>query len=118
MKSTPESNNATKSAIVYIDYAPKSNPDKPFALYEKQAGMLNFFDGYTLVDRFKTLDAAEECGVSRAQNVQYKGIYEDGKKKGMTGWYSNGKIPTPTYKEYKSQNDEEIEVIRMPRNRK
>lgn len=66
------------------------------------------------VGKFKTLDEAEEFSLSRAENVKYKGIFEDGKRKGMMDFTPAKKvdpyfkkIAQEKYKDYDPEKSKE-----------
>lgn len=62
-----------------IEIYPQKKELEKFHVFQKDS----FLDNWREVGRFKTIDEAEEYALSRGESVNYRGIYEDGKKKGM-----------------------------------
>lgn len=95
-----------KHVKVYYEYDPSRK--YPYRLFERES----FLDSWSEVGNFKTLDAAQEAGLSRAITVTDMGLFERGHRKGMMSWWEEPK-PQPKHIPQLSANfeySEEVEV--------
>jgi len=86
---TPEDLKINKKEFIKVYYEYDQSRKSPFRLFER-AG---FFDGWSVVDDYKTLEEAQESGRSRAVIVVDMGLFERGHRKGMMSWWDEAKQP-------------------------
>lgn len=72
----------TDSTYTKVEYVVNDIEGNKFHVYKR----IGRFGAWEKWDERKTLAEAEEYAKSRGESVTYMGIYENGKRKGMTDW--------------------------------
>lgn len=90
-----------------VEYVKNDINNEPFHVWKKEGVFGTWCESYP----YKTLAEAEEFAKSRSDSVVYMGLYENGKRKGMTDWEDRKEVkPIPAPLPYALPPDEEVEL--------
>jgi hypothetical protein len=94
-----------EAKIEFVKHDPNG---EPFHVYKREKGFLFFKEPWVQSQRLKTLPEAEEKVKSLGDTVDYLGIYENGKRKGVTDWND------PAWDEIKKVREEKTKPMDLP----